>query len=186
MSASPPGGLPVDDGVAAEQNLVGFQPQGGEGGQKPLRVRLGGGNLVAAQNGGQQGSNAPGLRYVADGGGLLGADNAGGNTTALQGGEQLQRTGKQPGDGHMHGACFLGVELPELCPAGGVGLAGEKGELILQNHADGGADGFLRGLGQAHPPKGVPEPGHNGLGAVGQGVVEIKKDSFEVHRSESS
>ena len=71
VSASPPGGLPVDDGVAAEQNLVGFQPQGGEGGQKPLRVRLGGGNLVAAQNGGQQGSNAPGLRYVADGGFLV-------------------------------------------------------------------------------------------------------------------
>ena len=65
-------------------------------------------------------------------------------------------------------------------------LDGEKGELVLQNHADGGADGFLRGLGQAHPPKGVPEPGHNGLGAVGQGVVEIKKDSFEVHRSEGS
>ena len=45
-------------------------------------------------------------------------------------------------------------------------------------------EGMLAQMG--HPPKGVPEPGHNGLGAVGQGVVEIKKDSFKVHRSEGS
>lgn len=105
---------------------------------------------------------------------------------ALQGGEQLQRTGKQPGDGHMHGAGLLGVKLPELCPAGGSASPERKVNSSSRTMPMVGRMASSGGLGQAHPPKGVPEPGHNGLGAVGQGVVEIKKDSFEVHRSEGS
>ena len=118
--------------------------------------------------------------------GLYGADDACGDTLPVQGGEQLRRAGEEPGALHLEGAGLLGVQLPEAGAVFRAAVAGEDGVLVLQHHADGAAHRLPLRLGQTHFGKGVLKPGHDGLGGVAQGVVEIKKYSFVVHCVSSS
>ena len=169
----------VQHRVPAEQGVPGFHPQPVQGGQQSLRIGLVARHVSAADDQIHRVRQTEALQNDLDGVPPLGADDGRFDPLGLQPPEQLRRAGEEDGLPPLALHRHLGEQSPEPGLVVRVKVPGEHGVGVLQQIADGGAHRLpLRG-GPAQAGKPVDEAGHDGVGAVPQGVVKIEAYRFE-------
>ena len=181
MGSGALGGLCVENGVSAIEHLIRRQVQSGHGGQDPLRVGLGPGDLVAAGNGAEQTDHVQVLQHSAQRGAFFAADHAGGDAPFPQGFQQRPCAGEKLRGGDLERVGLFHVIPAEQGPLAGVAVSGEKGVAVFQNIAHRCPDRLPVRFGQSHPGKGILEAGHDRLGGVPERIIKIKKYRLKFH-----
>ena len=181
----PLSGLGVHHRVAAVQGPLRRHLQGLHGPEQPLRVGLGGGDLLPAHREPEPAQGALPLQHPPEHVRALGGHDGGGHPRPVQGSEQLGRPGEEPGGGGLQLVGRLHEQGPEAGLMLRVIVPGEHGVPVLQGVAHRPAHRLPVRLGPSEGGQPVAVALHDGEGGVPQGVVKIEDHGLIVHKSAS-